>query len=100
MTLNFAICTMDAKWLHENRIGEPFLKGKTEVDLYKGEASFHKVYARDISRGYFEGKVAIVIYPKPSTLKYYTEGPNEHNVDSEQIQPLVIEDITIKAKRK
>lgn len=91
---------MDAKWLHENRIGEPFLKGKSEVDLYKGEASFQKIYARDISRGYSQGKVAIVIYPKASTVKYYTEGLNEYNVDSEEIEPLVIEDITIKAKRK
>jgi len=70
------------------------------MDLYKGEASFHKIYARDISRGYPQGKVAIVIYPKPSTLKYYSEGINEETVDSEEILPLVIEDIMIRAKRK
>lgn len=63
---------MEAEWLHENRAGEPLLKGKTEMDLYRGEASFQKMYAREVSRGYPQGKVAIVIYPKPSTLKYYS----------------------------
>lgn len=46
------------------------MKGKTEVELYKGEASLVKLYARDVSRIYPEGKVNLVIYTKPSTLKY------------------------------
>lgn len=46
------------------------MKGKTEVELYKGEASFVKLYARDVSRVYPEGKINLVIYSKPSALLY------------------------------
>lgn len=51
------------------------MKGKTEIELYKGEARFEKLYAREVSRIYSQGKVAIVIYPKASTLKYVNQGP-------------------------
>lgn len=76
------MCTLDGTWIHENKVGEQFLKGKTQVDLCRGEASFQKIYARDISRGYPQGKVAIVIYPKPSTLKYFSSGINQEMVNS------------------
>lgn len=46
------------------------MKGKTEVELYKGESSFVKLYARDVSRSYPGGKVNIIVYCKPSTLVY------------------------------
>lgn len=52
------------------------MKGKTEVELYKGEASFAKLYARDVSRVYPEGKINLVIYSKPSTLRYSGSSPN------------------------
>lgn len=68
---------MNAEWLHENRVGEPFLKGKTELELFRGESAFEKIYARDVSRGYPDGKLAIVIYPKPSMLKYHSQGLHE-----------------------
>lgn len=44
------------------------MKGKTEVELYKGEAWFEKIYARDVSRAYPDGKVNLVIYAKPSAI--------------------------------
>lgn len=46
LTLCFAVCTSDGEWVHENRIGDPFMKGKTETELFKGEASFEKLHAR------------------------------------------------------
>lgn len=76
------------------------MKGKTEVELYKGEASFVKLYARDVSRNYPEGKINLVVYAKPSTLVYSNSGSYEKYVKPEEIEPLVIEDITIKAKKK
>lgn len=66
------------------------MKGKTEVELYNGEASFLKLYARDVSRSYRDGKVNIVIYPKPSTLVYSSSGSVESYVDSNQIEPLLL----------
>ena len=76
------------------------MKGKTEVELYKGEASFVKIYARDVSRSYQDGKVNLVVYPKPSTLVYSNNGSFEVSVDSKEIEPLILEDISIKAKKK
>jgi hypothetical protein len=32
--------TLEAEWIHENRVGDPLMKGKTEIDLYKGHALF------------------------------------------------------------
>lgn len=76
------------------------MKGKTEVELYKGEASFAKIYAREVSRVYPEGKINLVIYSKPTTLLYSGSSSYELTINSEEIRPLVIEDIIIKAKKK
>jgi hypothetical protein len=46
------------------------MKGRTEVELYHGEAAFLKVYPRDVSRSYPEGKLNFVIYSKSSMVKF------------------------------
>jgi hypothetical protein len=46
------------------------MKGKTEIEMYHGEASFLKIYPRDISRNYPSGKIHFVVYSKPSMLKF------------------------------
>lgn len=46
------------------------LKGKTEVELYHGEAEFNKIYAKDISRTFTNGRLNFVVYAKPSMLIY------------------------------
>lgn len=76
------------------------MKGKTEVELYKGEASFVKLYAREVSRVYSDGKVNLVIYSKPSTLLYSGSNPFETNINADDVMPLIIEDLVIKAKKK
>ena len=76
------------------------MKGKTEVELYKGQASFVKLYARDVSRNYPNGKISLVIYAKPTTLLYSSSNSYEIHAEPVEIEPLVIEDITIKAKKK
>lgn len=70
------------------------------MELYKGEASFAKIYAREVSRVYPEGKINLVIYTKPSTLLYSGSNGYDLAINSEEIKPLVIEDIVIKAKKK
>jgi hypothetical protein len=81
-------------------MGDPFLKGKTEVQMYLGEALFEKVYARDISRHYKEGKIILVVYCKPSTLVYCGETNYDEVIKENQIQPLLIQEVSIKSKRK
>lgn len=76
------------------------MKGKTESELLKGESEFRKLYPRDVSRCYPNGKVAMVVYCKPSTLVYSNPSAMESFVDYSEIEPLLIENIVIKAKKK
>ena len=77
------------------------MKGKTEVEMYHGEGSFLKVYPRDVSRGFAEGKINFVVYSKASMLKFSSNASAvEKIVDSNLIEPLLISDISIKAKKK
>lgn len=77
------------------------MKGKTEVEMYHGEGSFLKVYPRDVSRNYSEGKINFIIYSKPSLVKFSSSSSGvERIVDSNLIEPLLIKDISIRAKKK
>lgn len=76
------------------------MKGKTEVEMYHGEGSFLKVYPRDISRYYPEGKLSFVVYSKPSLIQFSNSNSFvEKIVDSNEIEPLLITGIQIKAKK-
>lgn len=77
------------------------MKGKTEVEMYHGEGSFLKVYPRDVSRSYPEGKINFVIYSKASMIKFSSNASvMEKIVESSLIEPLLISDVSIKAKKK
>ena len=77
------------------------MKGKTEMELYHGEGSFLKIYPREVSRPYPEGKLNFVIYAKPSVLQFTSNSSSlEKEVDSNLIEPLLLKDITIRAKKK
>ena len=76
------------------------MRGKTEVELYKGNAAFSKIYARDISKNYEKGKLSFVFYAKPSALLYSECGSSQEYVKQEDIEPLVLEGIVIKSKKK
>ena len=54
--LNLYIGVFDnlGEWVTENRVNQPILRGKTEVQLFNGEAIFNKIYFREIS-SLFEG---------------------------------------------
>lgn len=101
MSLCVAACEVNGRWICENEEGECFMQGKTEVELYHGEASFLKIYPRDVSRQFENGKIDIIIYPKPSLIKFSTEaGMVEQRVNADEIEPLIIKDVTIRAKKK
>lgn len=85
----------------ENKVGDNFMKGKTEIEMFHGEGSFLKVYPREVSRNYQEGKLNFVVYAKPSVLKFSSNNSSlEREVVSSLIEPMVIRDISIKAKKK
>lgn len=58
-----------------------------------------KLYARDVSKFYTDGKVNFVIYTKPSILRYTNNDSFDVMVESEDVKPLIIRDLMIKAKR-
>jgi len=69
--------------------------------MYHGEGSFLKIYPREVSRAYAGGKLNFVVYAKPSMLKFTNNSSAmESIIDSRLIEPLVIKDISIKAKKK
>lgn len=69
--------------------------------MYHGEASFMKIYPRDVSRNFRNGKMSVVVYPKPSLIKFTTSATNmEEIIDANEIEPLIAKDITIRAKKK
>lgn len=53
-----------------------------------------------MSRIYPSGKINFIVYPKPSTLVYNSPSVLESFIDYNDIEPLAIETITIKAKKK
>lgn len=56
---------------------------------------------KDVSRHFSGGVVSIIIYPKKSLLNFTGEvAKYEKIIDPELIEPLVIRDVVIKAKKK
>lgn len=55
---------------------------------------------RDVTRIYSDKTVNIVVYPKPTVLRYSGESSIEENVDFSEIEPLVIEGVCVKAKKR
>lgn len=96
-----AACEGSGQWISENEEGKYFIQGKTEVELYHGEALFEKIYPRDVSRMFDGGKISIVVYPKPSLIQFSNSSSSlEERVKAEDIEPIIIKDITIRAKKK
>lgn len=95
-----SVCDSNGEWIHEAKEGGAFLKGKLEADLYHGMGEFVKLSPRDVSRSFTDKKVNIVVYAKPSILKYSGESSIERIVDFKLIEPLVVKDVCIKAKKR
>jgi hypothetical protein len=54
-----------------------------------------------VSRQYQNGRIAIVVYPKPSLIQFSTSASQlEERVRAEEIEPLLIRDVLIRAKKK
>ena len=100
VSLCMGVCDNQGNWIHETKDGSGFLKGKAECELFNGESSFLKMALRDVSRTFFGRTLNLVIYAKPSVLRYSEESPETHRVDPEQIEPLIIEGIVVKAKKR
>lgn len=59
------------------------------------------MYPREVSRSYETGKLNFLIYAKSSVLRFSSNNSLlEREVESSLIQPLLLQDICIKAKKK
>ena len=76
------------------------MKGKTEVELYKGEAVFEKIYFREISARFANSKLNLVVYVKPSTVTYECMGILSEKVDWEDVYPLFVRNIRVLSRNK
>lgn len=78
------------------------LKGRTSTELCSGEAEFNKVYPQDISKTFLNGQLNVVVYAKSYAVVYDPTTKNQDKVfvDPDFIEPLVLENITIKAKKQ
>ena len=88
------------EWIHETKEGVSFLKGKVESELYHGTVSFVKMAPRDVSRAFPNKTLNLVVYPKPTVLKYSGESSIEENIEQSLIEPLIIHGVTVKAKKR
>ena len=70
INLCLGVATETGEWITVNREGSAFIKGRPEAELYHGEAGFKKLAPKDVSRGLPGGVAYIVVYAKPSILKY------------------------------
>jgi hypothetical protein len=55
---------------------------------------------KDVSRSFPDRMINLVVYCKPSMLKYSGETTIDENIDYISIEPLIIRDITVKAKKR
>lgn len=86
MHLGVAACRTDGQWVPDTENGDSFIQGKTEADLYHGEAGFVKIYPRDVSRSFPNGKIHLIVYPKPSLLKFHSSATNlEQHIEADDI---------------
>jgi hypothetical protein len=54
-----------------------------------------------VSRQFENGKIDVVIYPKPSLIQFSTSASTvEQVVKADEVEPLLVKDITIRAKKK
>jgi hypothetical protein len=100
MNISVGLCDKQGEWIHETKDGAPFIKGKVETELCHGEGEFLKLAPRDVSRSFEDKVVNLVVYCKPSLLRYSGESSLEESIDFQSVEPLIVRDIAIKAKKR
>ena len=88
------------KFVDVNTAGNKILKGMIDKDLVDGVVTFDKIQIKEVTSHFRNGWVFFVVYPKTSmTLNPLIGGANSMIVNSNQIKPLVLERVVVKAKR-
>jgi len=100
--LTIAIYTSEnpPKFVDVNTSGNKILKGMIDKDMVDGSVTFDKIQIKEVTSHFRNGWVFFVVYPKTTVLfNPIMSGANALLVNSNQIKPIVLEKVVVKAKR-
>jgi len=100
--LTVAIYTSEnpPKFVDVNTAGNKILKGMIDKDLVDGVVTFDKIQIKEVTSHFRNGWVFFAVYPKTTmTLNPLMAGASSLIVSSNQVKPLVLERVVVKAKR-
>lgn len=101
--LTLAIYTSESspKFVDVNTSGNKILKGTIDKDLVNGVATFDKIQIKEVTSHFRNGWVFFVVYPKTTgvVLNNFVAEANGVMVNHQQVRPLVLEKVVVKAKR-
>jgi len=100
--LTLAIYTSEnpPKFVDVNTSGNKILKGMIDKDLVDGSATFDKIQIKEVTSHFRNGWVFFVVYSKPTvTLNSFMGNSNGVAININQIKPLIMEKVVVKAKR-
>jgi len=101
--LTLAIYTSEnpPKFIDVNTAGNKVLKGMIDRDLVDGVARFDKIQINEVTSHFRNGWIFFVVYPKASNvvLNNFAAGKGGIAINHQNVKPLVMEKIVVKAKR-
>lgn len=101
--LSLAIYTSEnpPKFVDVNTSGNKILKGIIDKDLVDGAVTFDKIQIKEVTSHFRNGWVFFVVYPKTAGTVFNRAMPggNAILVDHNQVRPLVLERVVVKAKK-
>jgi hypothetical protein len=111
ITMGIAIYSSEVppKLIALNTSGNKVFKGLTENDMAHGEVSFSRFQINEVTSHFRNGWVFLVMYPKFQPNAKVSAGgfmenqnatPGSFVVDPALIKPLIIEKVTVKAKKR
>jgi hypothetical protein len=87
------------KYIDANTAGNKILKGFIEKDLVNGSATFDKIQIKEVTSHFRNGWIFFVVYPKVNKNSNVLLSGTNVVVNSQQIKPLIIEKVIVKAKK-
>ena len=75
------------------------MKGFIEKDLVNGSATFDKIQIKEVTSHFRNGWIFFVVYPKVNKNANVLLSGSNVVVNSQQIKPLIIEKVIVKAKK-
>jgi len=85
------------KFIDLNTAGNKILKGFVDKQLVNGSVTFDKIQIKEVTSHFRNGWIFLVVYPKTSSNSI--NGMNGQAISCQNIKPLVLEKVVVKAKK-